>query len=146
MTRRVLVLVALASLIAGCLGANPSQGDPSAPVLVRGVVLDAAGQPVGGAPLTLSVSDWTAELQPGDSVPVLFSRQYTARPDGGFEIRLWPGDVLREAGGGPVEFINFDLAGMARPNQVGLWAFPREVRGAYWTGEVPEVTLRPLLP
>ncbi len=143
-TVAIVLVVGVSIVLAGCLG-REVQGDPIAPVLVRGVVVDPSGQPAGGAALELSVSDWTADLEPGDVVPVLFARQYRAHADGTFEIRLWPGDVLSEAGVSQAPFINFDLTALIPASRSGArWSSPREISGARWAGEVPDVTLRPI--
>lgn len=144
MTRSPLIwLMALVVGLAGCSPAPPD--DASAPVLVRGTVLDVEGQAIAGASFTLSISDWLGEREPGEEIPVLFRREYTADPDGAFEIRLRPADVQREVGDDQASFMVFELAAMS-PGHDGVWAFSRTASGDQWAGDVPQVTMRSLPP
>ena len=77
--------------VAGCGGGLPgAQGDAAAPVLVSGRVVDAAGAPVGGAPIQLVVNDYGANIPVGGVVPNVFQASFTANVDGSFAIHLAP--------------------------------------------------------
>lgn len=147
---RLAALLGALALCLACLG-TPPQGDPVAPVLVRGVVLDAAGQPVGRALVQLQVSDRSSEgdaveggeaPSAGNAAGRRFQRDYRAHGDGRFEIRLWPGDVFRETGGQPAAHVNFQLRASSDAVPSGRHSFRREVGGSRWAGDVPDVTLR----
>jgi hypothetical protein len=145
MIRRMIPVLAAGLLLVGCLGANPPQGDPAAPVLVRGAVSAGTGLPAGTAQLRLVATSWLSAQPPREELPVTFEREYTPHPDGRFELRLWPGDVLRESGGRPASAISFDLLALGADGQVVAAApFTREVAGSRWDGAAPEVTLRPV--
>ena len=139
--------LATAMLVAvtGCGGGLPgAQGDAAAPVLVSGRVVDAAGAPVGGAPIQLVVNDYGANIPVGGVVPNVFQASFTANVDGSFAIHLAPTPELlafaQEEGG----FVNFNLYS-ARPGQApAVWAFPRELIGGTWAGDIPAVELHPI--
>ena len=134
---------AIALLLAGCIGAPP-QGDPGAPVLIRGQVLDATGGPLGGAVLSLTVKDF-ANVEVGDAVAVLFNADFVAGGDGRFEIHLAIDPGLSEVAASNGGFVNFDLT-VLLPDRSGMvfpFSFPRDVVDGAWAGAVPGVTISP---
>ena len=131
-------------VVAACAGVAGSQGDPAAPVLVTGRVVDASGNPVSGARLQLSILDYEhSELN--QPVPVVFSETYSANLDGTFALHLAPTPAIAAKGETNGGFVNFDLVVLASDTSfITAWGFPRELSGPGWAGEIPTVVLAPL--
>jgi hypothetical protein len=130
--------------VAGCTGGLPgTQGDPGAPVLVRGRVVDAVGAPVAGAVIEVYVRDYeNSEI--GVAVPTVYHESFTANLDGSFEIHLGLVPRLRDFTTERQEaFVNFSVIAMISGG-VGVWNFPREIENGTWAGEAPDIELRPI--
>jgi hypothetical protein len=130
-----LALVVLTTAASGCGLFSQGQGDPAAPIVIQGRVVDRAGQGVAGASIQLTVHDY-ASVEVGQVVPVVYSGSFSAGSDGTFALRLLPTPglvALAEANGG---FVNFDLIAQARP-----WAFPRELNAGTWAGDIPTIVI-----
>ena len=136
---------AAALVVAACIVPPPgTQGDPAAPILVRGTVHDTDGTPVAGAGLQLSVLDH-ANADVGERVPTVYIEHFAAGLDGTFAIHLAPTPVLTAFAAKNGGWVNFDLIAL-RPDTslITPWGFPREIAGNGWAGEVPTVVLAPL--
>jgi hypothetical protein len=131
------------AMLAGCSLVPGNQGDPSAPVLVTGRILDAAGAPVGNAFLELQVFD-DANVEIGQTVPIVFHQSFTANADGTFTLHLAPTAELRAFGTKNGGFVNFQLFGAA-PNHAPIFpfAFSRDLGPAGWADAAPIVTISP---
>jgi hypothetical protein len=142
--------LAAVSLVVGLMACTLNlvgQGDPAAPVLITGKVLDAAGIPVGGATLQLVVNDYGAAQNVGDRVPQVFQASFTANADGTFAIHLAPTPELVAFGAKEGGYVNFNLIAIG-PNSTLImpWSFPRQLAGGggAWADAAPTVELRPL--
>ncbi|HXI44740.1 MAG TPA: hypothetical protein VNH13_00385 [Candidatus Acidoferrales bacterium] len=150
MSPRLFAAIVLAGAAAlGCEGTpvatlDPNaQGDPSAPLLIRGQIVDAAGRPIAGAQLGLSVSDF-AHSQVGQPVKVLFNRTFIAAADGTFALHVAADATLAAIANTNGGYVNFDLLALTPDGRVVRpFAFPRQVAGAGWAGDVPTVVINP---
>jgi hypothetical protein len=140
-----LAVFALVVAVAACAGTIGGQGDPAAPVLIAGKVLDAGGNPIGGATLQVVVNDYGAAPNVGDRVPQVFQASFTANVDGTFSIHLAPTPELIAFASKEGGFVNFNLYAVG-PNSALItpWAFPRQLENGTWADAVPSVELRPL--
>jgi hypothetical protein len=137
---RQLVAVALAGSVGGCSMYLSNEGDPAAPILVQGRIVDASGGGMSGAGVTLQVSDVDG-VEDGESVPVVYQGQFSAGLDGAFTIRLAPTPELVALAARNGGFVNFSLvvfAGEAAP-----FGFPRELRDGTWAGGIPTFVFGP---
>jgi hypothetical protein len=128
--------------LAGCSFLPGNQGDPSAPVLVTGQVLDVNGQPAAGAQIQLSVFD-DQKAVVGQRVPTAYEGSFTAGGDGSFVLHLAPTPELIAVGGRNGGFVNFQLIGNLGSPQISFWGFSRELRAPGWADDPPRVVLRP---
>jgi hypothetical protein len=137
------MVAACAAVATGCAGAVPNQGDPSAPVLVKGSILDAAGKPVGNVTLQLEVFDLTA-APVGQRVPLAYHAMFGNQLDGTFAIHLTPTPELTAFSQQNGGFVNFHLMAIYPGDQLLIPSgFPREIAGNAWAGEVPTLELKP---
>jgi hypothetical protein len=119
-----------------------SQGDPGAPVLVTGRVLDANGQPAAGAQMLLTVFD-PSNIVVGPRIGTAYSGSFTANGDGSFVLHLAPTAELLAVGAQNGGFVNFQLTGNLGSPQISLWGFSRELKSEGWADDPPTVVLRP---
>ena len=141
--RHVVAGLLLGAIGAGCSFVPAAQGDPNAPVLVTGRVLDVHGVPVANATMVLVVNDFGRAVNVGDVVPVVFQQTFVSNPDGSFTIHLAPNAALESFAAKNGGSVNFELMGRIG-NLPAVWAFPRELTGQLWSDELPFVELRPI--
>lgn len=143
--RAAFVLVTVVGLaVAACGALSGGQGDPSAPVLITGRVLDARGIPVGGATLQLEVFDDT-NAQVGVRIATVFEASYTAAIDGTFSIHLAPPPELVAFSTKNNGYVNFQVIAIAPDRSlISPFAFPRQLQAGVWADEIPVVELRSL--
>lgn len=139
---RGLLLLAVVALGAatGCNAYLVNEGDPAAPILVQGRVVDSSGGGMSGARVEVWVGDYR-DVQVGESVPIVYEGSFSAGLDGTFVVRLTPTPAMIELAGGDDGFVNFNLVVFA--NAPAPFAFQRELRGGTWAGEVPELIFGP---
>jgi hypothetical protein len=126
------LLAALA--IAACGGLPGAQGDPSAPVLVRGRVVDANGSAVAGAAIQLEVFD-EAHAQVGQAIPDVFRQTYTSGLDGTFEIHLLPPADLAAFAKANSDYVNFSAIALTADGAfIGPFGFSRQIVLGSWAG------------
>lgn len=135
----LLVLVALAAGT-GCNAYLVDEGDPSAPILVQGRVVDASGGGMSGARIEVWVGDYR-DVQVGEVVPVVYEGSFSAGLDGTFIVRVAPTPAMIALAGGDGGSVNFNLVVFA--NAPAPFAFPRDVRNGTWAGDVPELIFGP---
>jgi hypothetical protein len=137
--RRLGLALAGAALIVAACGdpgppTSPSNG-PSAdgPLLIRGMVVDAARSPVSGAMIQLHVWD-SANAKVGEPVPIVFHAETTTAANGDFEFNLTPSRELAEFASDNNNFVNFGIDAIAGSAFMGTWNFPRQIVGEEWFG------------
>ena len=140
---RILAGLALAAAAVGCGLIPAAQGNPADPVLVSGRVLDAQGRPVAGSRIDVQVYDYSAALNVGDRVPVVFAQSFQASPDGSFEIHLAPTAVLLAYAQDQGGVINFDIHAFVGTD-IAPSAFSRFVTGGTWADPPLSIDLRPI--
>jgi hypothetical protein len=116
----------------------------SEPVVAEGTLVDAIGQPVPGAQVTLDVFD-DRNVQPGQVLPTVLHAETTSGSDGRFEFRFAPNDELRRYVGANTGFVNFFL-GAVDPNRrlQWSWSFPREMGLDGWVDDATPLRLVPV--
>ena len=125
-----------AILVLGCAAEEP--------VVVEGVLVDQAGQPVSGAVVALDVFD-DRRAQPGQVLPTVFRAEATSGTDGRFEFRFGPTQELRRYVGANTGFVNFSLSATEPRRQLNwFWNFPREMGLDGWTDDTTPVRLLPI--
>jgi hypothetical protein len=137
---RRLLIVALLGSLAGCSAYLSEEGDPTAPVLVQGRVVDASGGGMSGAQVRVQVRD-DAQAQVGQTVPVVYEGTFRAGLDGSFVVRLAPTPAMTALAGGDGGSVNFSLYVFA--DELRPFIFPRELRNGTWAGAVPEFVFGP---
>ena len=114
------------------------------PVVVEGVLVDQAGQPVSGAVVALDVFD-DRRAQPGQVLPTVFRAATTSGTDGRFEFRFAPTQELRRYVGSNTGFVNFSLSATEPRRRLDwFWSFPRKMGIDRWTDETTPVRLVPI--
>lgn len=138
--------LALSVLAACTTGVPGNQGDPAAPLLIRGKVVDASGKPIGAAALQVEVFD-IERSQVGQPIPLAFHQTYTANMDGTFAIHLSPTPDLAAKAGTNDGYVNFNLV-VISPDQsvVYPFGFHRRLVGTAWVDDLPDVVLTPTGP
>lgn len=135
----VVLLVPAALIATGCNSYLVNEGDPNAPILVQGRVVDASGGGMSGARIEVQVAD-DRGAQVGDAVRIVYEGQFSAGLDGTFVVRLAPSPELAahavEAGG--VVSVTLLVFADADP-----FTFPRELRDGIWLGDVPSFVFGP---
>ena len=135
--------MAAGAFLTGCGLLPGGQGDPSAPVLITGRVLDADGRPVGNVAIEVDVRDCAAAINVGDVVPTVFHQSFTGGPDGSFTLHLAPTPALLAFAAKEGGFFNFSL--IAHWGTVAApWGFTRDLDGQTWAGDPPLIELRPI--
>ncbi len=139
-TRGLLLLVlATFATAAGCNAYLVDEGDPSAPILVQGRVVDASGGGMSGARILVQVAD-DRDVRIGEAAPVAYEGTFSAGLDGTFVARVAPTPALTalaDATGGVVTVTLVVFAGSAP------FAFPRELRNGTWAGDAPTFVFGP---
>jgi hypothetical protein len=135
-----LLLVVVLGTLTGCSAYLSEEGDPRAPVLVQGRVVDASGGGMSGAEILVQVPDH-ARGQVGDTVPLVYEGRFRAGLDGAFVVRLAPTPALTAFAGGDGGSVSFSLYVFAEP--VEPFSFSRELRAGAWVGEVPTFVFGP---
>ena len=111
------------------------------PVVVEGVLVDPAGQPVSGAVVVLDVFD-DRNAQPGQVLPTVFRAETTSGANGRFEFRFGPTEELRRYVGANTGFVNFFLNATEPRRQLNWsWNFPREMGIDGWVDDETPVRL-----
>jgi len=111
------------------------------PVVVEGVLVDPAGQPVSGAVVALDVFD-DRNAMPGQVLPTVFRAETTSGADGRFEFRFGPTAELRRYVGANTGFVNFSLNATEPRRQLDwFWNFPREMGIDGWVDNETPVRL-----
>ena len=136
MSSRAAVLVLGLTFLA-C--SSPAAPDP---ILVVGRVVAPAGNPIAFAKIQLSVKD-TEHAEIGQAVPLVFTHEYQAGPDGTFEIRLAAGEPLASFSQGNGGWVNFDVFAFTPGGDLVFppWAFSREIVSGTWADDPPFVVL-----
>ena len=136
--------VAIAIGVAGCgFGSASGQGDPAAPLLVRGKVVDAAGVPIGGARLQVEVRDMERS-QVGQPIPLVFQATYTANADGTFAIHLPPTSAIAAKAATNGGYVTFHVTVISPDQAVAFpFGFERRVGASGWLDEAPELRAGP---
>ncbi len=132
----------LVAILAGCSGYLTEEGDPSAPILVRGRVVDASGGGMSGAGIHLTAFENPGGAAPGVAVPAVYDGEFRAGLDGTFTIRLAPTPALTELAKNNGGFVNFTLVAF-RGGAASPFAFPRELVDGTWAGAVPSFVFGP---
>ncbi len=134
--RGALLLVLAALVVTGCNGYLVDEGDPGAPVLVQGRVVDASGGGMSGASIVVQV-----EHDVDNGVTTLGSEaRFRAGLDGTFVVRLAPFPEQIEKVGPSGGVVNVTLVVFA---DAAPFTFPRELRNGTWVGAVPEFIFGP---
>jgi hypothetical protein len=111
------------------------------PVVVEGVLVDPAGQPVPGAVVALDVFD-DRNAQQGQVLPTVLRAETTSDADGRFEFRFGPTAALRRYVGANTGFVNFSLSATEPRRQLSwFWNFPREMGIDGWVDDETPVRL-----
>ena len=114
------------------------------PVVVEGVLVDPAGQPVPGAVVALDVFD-DRNAQQGQVLQTVLRAETTSDADGRFEFRFGPTAALRRYVGANTGFVNFSLSATEPRRQLNwFWNFPREMGLDGWTDDTTPVRLLPI--
>ena len=120
-----------------------TQGDPGAPIVVRGTVAGADGAPFAGAGLQLSVLDH-ANAQLNQPVPTVYQEQFAAGIDGTFAIHLAPSPALTAFAAKNGGWVNFNLLAFSPDSSLIFpTVFPRELAGPAWAGSPPVAHITP---
>lgn len=137
---RKLLLLVLAALVAvsGCNSYLVDEGDPNAPVLVQGRVVDASGGGMSGARILVRVVGSAAEI--GEAVPLVYEGTFSAGLDGTFVVRLAPTPALIAHASATAGVVNVTLDVFA---DAAPFAFERELRNGTWAGAVPAFVFWP---
>lgn len=148
---RFVLIVAVAITFVGCgfAKAPGTQGDPAAPVIVRGTVRDDSGAPIARAGLRLTVLDYA---NPGRDPrePVIFSGQFVADVDGTFVIHLGVTHGLESFAETYGPWVPFDLI-VSTPESIVLapgsliasTQFTRQLEGGAWVDAAPVLRVTP---
>lgn len=107
--------------------------DPTAPVVIQGIVLDIDRQPVPGATVSILVDDTPLEF---------LDLTVVTGPDGRFSIALAPTPELRALASERGGDLDFGLSAIMPDSSLGgSWLFTRAPTESGWAGEVPRVIL-----
>lgn len=136
---RVLLGLVLTVLVTatGCNSYLVNEGDPSAPILVQGRVVDASGGGMSGARILVSVEH---SVRAGVTKTVGYEATFNAGLDGTFVVRLAPDPALIEQLGPSGGVVKVTLVVFA---DAAPFAFSRELRDGTWAGPVPEFVFGP---
>ena len=140
-SRLRLLLVALATLATGgCTSYLVDEGDPAAPILVQGRVVDASGGGMSGATVELQ-ADAEMDTDAGEATALMELGSFRAGLDGFFVVRLAPSAELTARADKNGGAVLFTLVAFEGPT----FAFPfsRELRNGTWVGEIPTVEFTP---
>lgn len=130
----------LAAILVGCTGV-PLPGAIDGPVMVQGVLLDRAGEPVPQAEVTLSVSD-LAGGQLGRGASTIYELRTTTDGAGRFVFRGRPSPELIAFVDGR-GIVTFDVTGFVPATGESAFAAVHQgIDGSMWTGEPGIVELR----
>jgi hypothetical protein len=130
----LLVLLAL-GIATGCNSYLVDEGDPNAPVLVQGRVVDASGGGMSGARIQVSIE---YSVSPAETIG--YEATFRAGLDGTFVVRLAPDPELIEHVGPSGGVVSFKLVVFA---DAAPFTFQRELRNGTWAGAVPEFVFGP---
>ena len=138
---RGVLLLALAALVvaSGCNAYLVDEGDPSAPILVQGRVVDASGGGMSGARILVRMTD-DRNRPAGEAAPIVYEGTFSAGLDGTFVARVAPTPALTALAGANGGVVNVTLAVFAG---AAPFAFPRELRDGTWGGSVPAFVFGP---
>ena len=138
---RGVLLLALAALAAttGCNAYLVDEGDPSAPILVQGRVVDSSGGGMSGARIQVQV-EHVGDTDNGVTQTVAYEATFSAGLDGTFVVRLAPTPELIAQVGASGGVVNVSLAVFANAPP---FTFPRELRNGTWAGAVPVFVVGP---
>ena len=133
----LLALVLAALAVAGCSAYLAEEGDPSAPILVQGRVVDASGGGMSGARVLVSVEH---SVTAGGTETIGYETTFSAGLDGTFVVRLAPDPELIERVGPSGGIVNVKLVVFAG---AAPFEFQRELRNGTWVGAVPVFVFGP---
>ena len=138
---RGVLLLALAALVlaTGCNSYLVDEGDPSAPILVQGRVVDSSGGGMSGARILVQVSD-ERRADAGVTQTIGYEATFSAGLDGTFVVRLAPDPALIERVGPSGGVVKVTLVVFA---DAAPFAFSRELRNGTWAGAVPVFVFGP---
>ncbi len=133
------IAVGFLALACGVLPAT--QGDPAAPVLVNGTVVDAEGGRVAGATILVEILD--DANAPVGRESVVWRSTYTANLDGTFSIHFAPSSELEafsmEKYSG---FVNFHITAIAPDSSRSQpLRVTRELKAGGWADNVVDIGL-----
>ena len=135
--RGALLLVLAALVTTGCNAYLAEEGDPSAPVLVQGRVVDASGGGMSGARILVSVEH---SVRAGVLETVGMEATFSAGLDGTFVVRFSPAPEMIENVGPSGGVVKVTLVVFA---DAAPFTFQRELRNGTWAGPVPEFVFGP---
>lgn len=134
MGHRILRVPVVAVLVlATVFGVAACAGDPLAPTVIEGIVLDLDRRPVPGASVSIAVEE---------AAPELLAVTVTTGPDGRFAIPVAPTPDLRAVAAERGGEVAFSLSAVLPDGTFsGGWSFSRAPTGSGWGGPTPRVML-----
>jgi hypothetical protein len=138
---RGLLLLAVVALGAatGCNAYLANEGDPAAPILVQGRVVDSSGGGMSGARIQVHVAE-PNDMVGGVTVTNGYEATFSAGLDGTFVVRLAPSPALIAKAGASGTMVTVTLTVFANETP---FAFRRELRNGTWAGAVPAFVFGP---
>lgn len=125
--------LAFSALLLAILALAGCAIDPTAPVVIQGIVLDIDRQPVPGATVSILVDDTPLEF---------LDLTVVTGPDGRFSIALAPTPDLRALASERGGDLDFGLSAIMPDSSFGgSWLFTRAPTESGWAGEIPRVIL-----
>ena len=134
---RAALLLVLAALTAGCNAYLVDEGDPGAPILVQGRVVDSSGGGMSGARILVQVEH---SVRAGVTETLGYEGTFSAGLDGTFVVRLAPTPDLIEHVGPSGGVVKVTVAVFA---DAAPFVFQRQLRNGTWAGEVPTFIFGP---
>ena len=138
--RGALLLLLVALVATGCNAYLVDEGDPSAPILVQGRVVDASGGGMSGARILVQVAHERRTSAAAVTQTIGYEATFSAGLDGTFVVRLAPApDLIENVGpSGGVVKVTLVVFADAAP-----FTFSRELRNGTWAGAVPVFVFGP---
>jgi len=133
----LILAAATLGVTTGCNAYLVNEGDPSAPILVQGRVVDSSGGGMSGARVLVSLEH---SVRAGVTETIGYEATFSAGLDGTFVVRLAPDAALIENVGPSGGAVKITLAVFA---DAAPFTFQRELRNGTWAGAVPEFVFGP---